>query len=309
MRPERPWPRRSSRTTVKCGSSRAATSSQDCRFAPTPCTSVTCGPWPETTWWMKGLAISPGMGLPDDAKRRSVTQEREARLGLRGRNDDTARIADRARPSDLARSHHREAARGDHGAALQAGPAPGRARPVRADRGEPQLGARGAAPSRGRGAGRAARQPRPVRRLDHGRTRRGRSTRCAPRSSRKWRGCSRRARPRTTSRRCPATLAALERASRSRVIADYVRALDAFFDTLIGGTRNEVAVRIVRTLAGAHQLPPGHHDRPGRGRAAARDDQADAATSPIARAGATARRSTGSAAASSSGRRPSPSRC
>ena len=45
-----------------------------------------------------------------------------------------------------------------------------------------------------------------------------------------------------------ATLAALERASRSRVIADYVRALDAFFDTLIGGTRNEVAVRIVRTL-------------------------------------------------------------
>ena len=45
-----------------------------------------------------------------------------------------------------------------------------------------------------------------------------------------------------------ATLVALERASRSRVIADYVRALDAFFDTLIGGTRNEVAVRIVRTL-------------------------------------------------------------
>ena len=45
-----------------------------------------------------------------------------------------------------------------------------------------------------------------------------------------------------------ATLTALERASRSRVIADYVRALDAFFDTLIGGTRNEVAVRIVRTL-------------------------------------------------------------
>jgi len=32
------------------------------------------------------------------------------------------------------------------------------------------------------------------------------------------------------------------------VIADYVRALDAFFDTLIGGTRNEIAVRIVRTL-------------------------------------------------------------
>jgi GntR family transcriptional regulator, trigonelline degradation regulator len=45
-----------------------------------------------------------------------------------------------------------------------------------------------------------------------------------------------------------ATLTALEHASRSRVIADYVRALDAFFDTLIGGTRNEVAVRIVRTL-------------------------------------------------------------
>ena len=45
-----------------------------------------------------------------------------------------------------------------------------------------------------------------------------------------------------------ASLAALERASRSRVIADYVRALDEFFDTLIGGTRNEVAVRIVRTL-------------------------------------------------------------
>ena len=45
-----------------------------------------------------------------------------------------------------------------------------------------------------------------------------------------------------------ASLAALERAIRSRVIADYVRALDAFFDTLIGGTRNEVAVRIVRTL-------------------------------------------------------------
>jgi GntR family transcriptional regulator, trigonelline degradation regulator len=45
-----------------------------------------------------------------------------------------------------------------------------------------------------------------------------------------------------------ASLAAMERAIRSRVIADYVRALDAFFDTLIGGTRNEIAVRIVRTL-------------------------------------------------------------
>jgi len=43
-------------------------------------------------------------------------------------------------------------------------------------------------------------------------------------------------------------LTAMERAIRSRVIADYVRGLDAFFDTLIGGTRNEVAVRIVRTL-------------------------------------------------------------
>src|SRR2546430_7546493 len=29
---------------------------------------------------------------------------------------------------------------------------------------------------------------------------------------------------------------------------DYVSALDAFFDTLIGGARNEIAVRIVRTL-------------------------------------------------------------
>jgi len=45
-----------------------------------------------------------------------------------------------------------------------------------------------------------------------------------------------------------ASLAAMERAIRSRVIADYVRPLDAFFDTLIGGTRNEIAVRIVRTL-------------------------------------------------------------
>jgi len=44
------------------------------------------------------------------------------------------------------------------------------------------------------------------------------------------------------------SLAGMERAIRSRVIADYVRALDAFFDTLIGGTRNEIAVRIVRTL-------------------------------------------------------------
>ncbi len=43
-------------------------------------------------------------------------------------------------------------------------------------------------------------------------------------------------------------LTGMERAIRSRVIADYVRALDAFFDTLIGGTRNEIAVRIVRTL-------------------------------------------------------------
>ena len=45
-----------------------------------------------------------------------------------------------------------------------------------------------------------------------------------------------------------ASLAGMERAIRNRVIADYVRALDAFFDTLIGGTRNEIAVRIVRTL-------------------------------------------------------------
>lgn len=44
------------------------------------------------------------------------------------------------------------------------------------------------------------------------------------------------------------SLAAMERAIRSRVIADYVRALDSFFDTLIGGSRNELAVRIVRTL-------------------------------------------------------------
>jgi DNA-binding GntR family transcriptional regulator len=43
-------------------------------------------------------------------------------------------------------------------------------------------------------------------------------------------------------------LAAMERAIRSRVIADYVRPIDDFFDTLIGGTRNEIAVRIVRTL-------------------------------------------------------------
>ena len=45
-----------------------------------------------------------------------------------------------------------------------------------------------------------------------------------------------------------AALAALDRASRSRIIGDYVSALDAFFDTLIGGARNEIAVRIVRTL-------------------------------------------------------------
>lgn len=40
----------------------------------------------------------------------------------------------------------------------------------------------------------------------------------------------------------------MERAIRSRVIGDYVRALDSFFDTIIGGSRNEIAARIARTL-------------------------------------------------------------
>lgn len=44
------------------------------------------------------------------------------------------------------------------------------------------------------------------------------------------------------------SLTGMERAIRNRVIADYVRALDSFFDTLVDGTGNEVAVRIVRTL-------------------------------------------------------------
>ncbi len=44
------------------------------------------------------------------------------------------------------------------------------------------------------------------------------------------------------------SLVALERAIETRIIADYVEALDAFFDTLIGGSRNEVAGRVVRTL-------------------------------------------------------------
>jgi DNA-binding GntR family transcriptional regulator len=45
-----------------------------------------------------------------------------------------------------------------------------------------------------------------------------------------------------------ASLGALEQAIGTQVIADYVQALDTFFDTLIDGTRNEVAARIVRTL-------------------------------------------------------------
>jgi DNA-binding GntR family transcriptional regulator len=44
------------------------------------------------------------------------------------------------------------------------------------------------------------------------------------------------------------SLDGMERAIRGRVIADYVRALDSFFDTLIDGSRNEIAVRVVRTL-------------------------------------------------------------
>jgi DNA-binding GntR family transcriptional regulator len=44
------------------------------------------------------------------------------------------------------------------------------------------------------------------------------------------------------------SLARMEQAIRGRVIADYVRALDGFFDALIDGAGNEVAVRIVRTL-------------------------------------------------------------
>jgi GntR family transcriptional regulator, trigonelline degradation regulator len=43
-------------------------------------------------------------------------------------------------------------------------------------------------------------------------------------------------------------LAEMERAIRSRVIADYVRGLDGFFDALVGGARNDIALRITRTL-------------------------------------------------------------
>jgi len=43
-------------------------------------------------------------------------------------------------------------------------------------------------------------------------------------------------------------LAALETAIRQQALGDYVRELDRFFDILIGGSGNEVARRVVRTL-------------------------------------------------------------